>query len=558
VSKHMDKEIRDIALFPEENPFPVMRVSDKGILLYANRTALQLLSSWQCVVGDMVPDFIDQRVKSSLKGQARLSLEISHSGRFFSLALVPILDRCYVNFYGQDVTETRLATEQLRQSESRYRELVENASSAIIRWQADGCITYFNEYAQTLFGYKPSEVLGRHITILLSDQEWAGQDLKSLVQDVVDHPDEFVTNINENICKDGKRIWMAWTNKRVYDDEGKVLELMSIGTDVTCQKMTEASVRENEMRFRQIADYMPQLVWTADPSGTVDYCNERRNEFDGFTQNPDGSWDWAPIVHPEEQAATIEGWKTAYQTGEPYEIKHRIKRSDGSFAWFLSRAFPIRNEMGGIVKWFGTATDIDAIKQAEIALEAAKRIAEDANQKLRELASTDVLTGLLNRRAFLEQAQDMFQLADRYQHPLSFLIIDIDHFKKVNDTFGHLGGDLVLIEFAKILVSCLRATDILGRIGGEEFAVILPETGPDHTAEMTERLLEKIRTTEIDMDGNRQISVTASIGVATIPPLAIDVGMVMRAADTALYKAKSEGRDRCCNASHYSSRCRMA
>jgi len=548
MSNPVDKDLRDIALFPEENPFPVMRVSDKGELLYANRTALELLTPWQCVAGDMVPEFIDQKVKISLQGQKRLTLDISSSERFFSLALVPIIDRGYVNFYGQDVTETRLATEQLRQSETRYRELVENANSAIIRWQADGCITYFNEYAQTLFGYRPSEVLGRHISILLPDQESTGKSLKSLVQDVVAHPEDYVTNINENICKDGTRIWMAWTNKRVYDQEGNILELMSIGTDVTRQKMAEASVRESEMRFRQIADFMPQLVWTADPSGKIDYYNERRNEFDGFMENPDGSWEWAPVLHPDDQEETIEAWKTAHETGTPYEIKHRVRRSDGSYSWYLTRAFPIRNEKGEIVKWFGTGTDIDAIKQAEFALEAAKRIAEDANQKLKELASTDALTGLRNRRAFMDDAREMFQLASRYHHPLSFLIIDIDHFKRVNDTYGHQTGDLVLTEFAKILASCLRATDVLGRIGGEEFAVILPETCPDHTAELTERLLEKVRTTEIAIDTGRQLSITASIGVATVPPLSVDVGTVMKAADQALYKAKSEGRDRCCNA----------
>lgn len=168
------------------------------------------------------------------------------------------------------------------------------------------------------------------------------------------------------------------------------------------------------------------------------------------------------------------------------------------------------------------------------------------NQKLKELASTDVLTGLLNRRAFMEAAHDKFELAKRYQRPLSFLMIDIDHFKRVNDTYGHKAGDLVLAKFSKIMTNCLRATDVVGRIGGEEFAVILPETGLNQTAELTGRLLEMVRTAEIEIEDRIKIFLTTSIGVATVPPLSIDVEEVMKEADKALYKAKSEGRN-CCS-----------
>jgi diguanylate cyclase (GGDEF)-like protein/hemerythrin-like metal-binding protein len=168
------------------------------------------------------------------------------------------------------------------------------------------------------------------------------------------------------------------------------------------------------------------------------------------------------------------------------------------------------------------------------------------NHQLRELASTDVLTGLLNRRAFMEEAQGKFQLASRYQRPLSILMVDIDHFKRVNDTYGHHTGDLVLAAFSKVMKGCLRETDILGRIGGEEFAIILPETGLDQTAELAERLLEKVRTTMIEIESGRKISLTTSIGGATVSSLSVDVDKAMKAADKALYEAKSEGRDRCC------------
>lgn len=169
-----------------------------------------------------------------------------------------------------------------------------------------------------------------------------------------------------------------------------------------------------------------------------------------------------------------------------------------------------------------------------------------ANHRLTELASTDALTGLMNRRAFMEEAQAKFKLAKRYQRLLSFLMIDIDHFKKVNDTYGHQAGDIALVETGKIIKNCLRETDVLGRIGGEEFAVLLPETGLNQTTKLTERLLEQVSSTKIEIDACRKISLTICVGVATVPPLSMDVDTVMKEADKALYKAKSEGRNRCC------------
>jgi diguanylate cyclase (GGDEF)-like protein len=150
----------------------------------------------------------------------------------------------------------------------------------------------------------------------------------------------------------------------------------------------------------------------------------------------------------------------------------------------------------------------------------------------------------MNRRAFMDEANSKFDLAKRHQRPLSFLMLDVDHFKQVNDTYGHQVGDLVLIQLGQLIRKSLRGTDIVGRIGGEEFAVVLPETGIEQTVELTERLLNTVRDTKIDAE--TPFNITVSIGVATVPPLASDIESVMKEADDALYKAKSEGRNRCC------------
>lgn len=136
--------------------------------------------------------------------------------------------------------------------------------------------------------------------------------------------------------------------------------------DVTERKRAEAALRESEQRFRQLADAMPQLVWTASPDGNVDYYNERHREFQGIAKEQGGSWQWAPVVHPDDLSATGEAWERALRTGSTYEIAHRVLRADGTYRWYLSRGVPVRDDQGRIVRWYGTATDIDDQKRAQV------------------------------------------------------------------------------------------------------------------------------------------------------------------------------------------------
>ncbi|MCU0574950.1 MAG: PAS domain S-box protein [Syntrophobacteraceae bacterium] len=153
----------------------------------------------------------------------------------------------------QDVTERKRAEDMLRESEARYRELVQHANSAIIRWRADGTITFFNEYAQGFFGWSTAEILGEHIGILVPERESTGADMTGLVHDIVDHPDLHVNNINENVCRDGRRVWMTWTNRAIRDELGRVTEILAIGLTVghTCtrgKRLGDAGTRRKAIR----------------------------------------------------------------------------------------------------------------------------------------------------------------------------------------------------------------------------------------------------------------------------------------------------------------------
>src|SRR5262249_30077203 len=147
-----------------------------------------------------------------------------------------------------------------------------------------------------------------------------------------------------------------------------------MATDITDRKRIEEAVRENEERYRQLADAMPQIVWSARPDGVIDYYNQRWYDFTGFARGDETDRDWASILHPEDVLPCTQRWQAAVRTGEAYQSEYRFRdRKTGSYRWHLGRALPVRDGAGRIVRWFGTCTDIDDQKRAEEALREADR-----------------------------------------------------------------------------------------------------------------------------------------------------------------------------------------
>ena len=212
--------------------------------------------------------------------------------------------------------------------------------------------------------------------------------------------------------------------------------------------------------------------------------------------------------------------------GRGREVQGR--RQDGS-------RFPIEVTVGSAVReqgalHVGIIRDITERKEAE--------------WQLQRLATLDGLTGVFNRRALMELGEQLFALARRYQWDLAVMMLDADHFKFVNDNYGHHVGDEVLKLLASRTGAILRSTDILGRLGGEEFGIILPETGPEGARELGQRLLQQIRAGCLPLQDGRELRFTVSVGVASLTAGDADLDALFRRADAALYEAKRGGRDR--------------
>jgi PAS domain S-box-containing protein len=161
------------------------------------------------------------------------------------------------------------------------------------------------------------------------------------------------------------------------DEHGNPLRMVGAVQDITERKQSENAIRRSESRFRQLADSMPQLVWTADARGNVDYYNEQVADFEGSIRNANGAWCWNPNIHPDDKQGTIAAWQRAVSTRESYQFEHRIRLRTGAYRWHLTRANAYADESGTSVKWYGTTTDIHDEREAQQALKDAHRRKDD-------------------------------------------------------------------------------------------------------------------------------------------------------------------------------------
>jgi diguanylate cyclase (GGDEF)-like protein len=185
---------------------------------------------------------------------------------------------------------------------------------------------------------------------------------------------------------------------------------------------------------------------------------------------------------------------------------------------------------------------VSSLRYGREKLSDANKALVETNKELHQLSITDGLTGLLNRKHILELLDREISRSRRYGHPVSVLMLDIDHFKNVNDTYGHQTGDAVMRRLADCLCETVRENDLVGRYGGEEFLILLPDSNARNSAQTAQRIRKMVQDLEIETS-NENVSVTVSIGVSSYPQYGQDANAVICAADAALYQAKSSGRN---------------
>ena len=306
----------------------------------------------------------------------------------------------------------------------------------------------------------------------------------------------------------------------------------------------------------QIVDNVPHMVWSSSSDGRMHY-NKRWEEFTGVVRTHDGDAD--ELVHPEDRERAVAEWDLRIAAGEPFEIEYRLRHHSGEHRWVCNKGAPEFQE-GKLVGWYGTCTDIHERVLAGQAL-------RESLGQLKWSSEHDPLTSLVNRRGF----QHALEAAHRSVKPgeqVGLLLIDLDHFKHVNDSYGHAVGDELLQILGQRLAAGIRETDVAGRLGGDEFAVLLRDIRSAEEAVAVAVKLCSSLTGPMRLR-DRVLNSGASIGVATFPKHAVSPDELFRSADAALYELKRSGRGgvrlfedymltRIANAAHQLSRARRA
>jgi diguanylate cyclase (GGDEF)-like protein/PAS domain S-box-containing protein len=299
------------------------------------------------------------------------------------------------------------------------------------------------------------------------------------------------------------------------------------------------------MRFRLIAENGSDVVSLYAPDGRIVYISPSCERVMGFL--PEEMPRMLPFatVHPQDLERLQRHFNQLVR-GEPVaSIQIRMLHKTGRYLWLEMMWRSVLDDAGKVVQLQSSSRDITESKQNERRLENAQTklrlqqdMLQDANNKLTELASVDSLTQLRNRRAFEERLEDETRRWRRHGGDVSLVLLDIDHFKPYNDTFGHPRGDGVLRAMGRLLRLSLRATDFAARYGGEEFAIILPNTDRAGSLVVAEQLRRTIEDASWD-----DRAITASIGVATLGGEITTAEELVDFADRALYRSKQGGRN---------------
>ena len=231
----------------------------------------------------------------------------------------------------QDITDQKQAEQAIRESRAKYRDLVENANCIIFQMDTEGNITFFNRFAQDFFGYSETEILGRNIVgTIVPETESTGRNLEIMIQDLVKHPERYKDNENENMRRNGELVWVAWTNRAIYDDENRLTEILCIGIDRTEQKKAEERIKNSEQRLGQIINFLPDPTWVIDSEGKVVAWNQAIENLTGIAAADmvgKGNFEYALPFYGERRPSLID---LAREWNPEYEKKYLSIKKEGN------------------------------------------------------------------------------------------------------------------------------------------------------------------------------------------------------------------------------------
>lgn len=427
------------------------------------------------------------------------------------------------------------------EEQQRTRTILDTSSDAFIAVGVDGRITDWNLEATRLFGWSEAEAVGRPLAELIvppAHRQAHNTGFARFAQ-TGDGP---VINRRTELTgwhREGREIPIELSISAVRTPDGYVAN--AFVRDIRARREAQQRLESSERRLHDVLSNIPAMVGHFDAQEHCLFANDMALKVNGLTRERALGHRLEEVISPEAYALhrphvaqVLQGQRVRFDG---------VGARDGRSVHYQVNLMPERGADGEVCGFYLMTFDVSELKRAKEALEhhlAALRLAE---RRMAELALSDPLTGLANRRRFDERLPEALARSRRQRGGLGLMFLDIDHFKRVNDTFGHAAGDAVLVESGARLKEAVRATDFVARLAGDEFVVILEGL---HSAEECEQVAAKVVASArrlIRVEGD-ELSVTMSIGIAYLPGgQPSDPAALLALADRALYKTKARGRN---------------
>lgn len=455
---------------------------------------------------------------------------------------------------------------KLQESETAYRELYHNTPAMLLTFDAQGNILQISDYCLQVMGYTRAEVTQR------SPLDFVPPDTRKLILEQVFPRLNRAGKVREIecrlLCKDGRVLDVYSSVIGIFDPQGKLMHILAALVDITARKQAEAAERDQRalaealrdtaaalsstLRLDEVLERVLTNVGKVVPHDAVSIMLAEQGmarivRSHGFHElglaalEPDKQIHIADLPYLSGMAETL----------QPVNLQETRLLPKGQLNGFRSyTGAPIvgRGRLLGFINLFALAPNffkpehgsrlLAFANQSAIAIENAHLYAE-----VQRLATLDELTGIANRRRLFELGQIEFEKARRHGLPLAAILLDIDHFKKINDTYGHTTGDRVLAGIAKTISGNIRDIDLFGRYGGEEFVALLLLTEREAALEVSNRLLSLVSGLKFESE-HGPFSVTISLGIAMLTEKTPSLAILIDRADQAMYAAKQAGRNR--------------
>ena len=454
----------------------------------------------------------------------------NHATKTFGLDLAfALLSAAFAAFARRTLYSAKMADEQkeaalkeVSNSEKRYRGLVEFQNEHVVRINRNGIFTFANHAFLSAIGLSPELITGRKWQEVIHPDDI--EQTKTALSRALSGPN-YRAEVESRLLQIDGPHWIAWEGNGIEDELGEYFEVQAVGRDITKQKVAESSLRTAGLVYETTSEAM--VVTT--PDGVILAINPAFSEMTGYSKEEvigqstrilqSGRHDKFFYAAMWEELNATGHWK-----GEIWN-----KRKNGEIFPELLTINTVYEEDGAVAQRVALFSDISEEKRTQ--------------EVIWQHANFDTLTKLPNRRMFLERLEQEIKTSRRTGLPLALLFIDLDRFKEVNDTLGHEQGDILLQEAAKRLLNCVRETDVVGRLGGDEFTIILTGIEDQGSVDRVAELILDSIVEPFQLESTMAY-VSASIGITLYPEDAADVGNLLKNSDQAMYASKKLGRNR--------------